>query len=279
MINFNEKRPLKIYVIDDEEEICKGIQDHMEQQDDIHFIGYTVNPLKAFNVILDNLPHVIVVDLVLKEMPGMMVIRKIRDLPLEINPFIIVLSDDLTTLTSIKSINSGANIHMHKAREKTAEYLLDEIIHLESQIEAVNLKESEKPKSATEEKEVVVEGTRLEKKMTSILLELGMQPKYSGFKYIIYAVKMCVDYGDKELSITKEIYPTIAKKYNKKPQDIERAIRTAIERTWGSRKTDVLERLYRAPINPEAGVPTNFSFIRYYSTMLQNDYGTSTNRR
>ena len=62
-------------------------------------------------------------------------------------------------------------------------------------------------------------------------------------------------------SITKILYPTIAKKYQTTASRVERAIRHAIEVAWSRGKMETLDALFGYTINTGKGKPTNSEFI------------------
>ena len=62
-------------------------------------------------------------------------------------------------------------------------------------------------------------------------------------------------------SITKILYPTIAKRYQTTSSRVERAIRHAIEVAWSRGKMDTLDDLFGYTISNGKGKPTNSEFI------------------
>lgn len=65
-------------------------------------------------------------------------------------------------------------------------------------------------------------------KIEDVLLAMGVPAGIKGFNYIADAVEMFDEKGT-NISITKELYPTIAEKNNTTPSRAERAIRHAFE--------------------------------------------------
>ncbi len=59
-----------------------------------------------------------------------------------------------------------------------------------------------------------------------LLLELGCPPGVKGYHYIGAAVDLLL--SDRQQPITKELYPSIARRYKTQPSRVERAIRHAI---------------------------------------------------
>ena len=50
-------------------------------------------------------------------------------------------------------------------------------------------------------------------------------------------------------AVTKELYPSIAKKFNTTPSRVERAIRHAIEVAWSRGKVDAINQLFGYTVN------------------------------
>lgn len=73
-------------------------------------------------------------------------------------------------------------------------------------------------------------------------------------------------------SITKILYPTIAKNHQTTPSRAERAIRPAIEVAWNRGRVDFLDELFGYTIDAGKGKPTNSEFIALISDKIRLDY-------
>ena len=62
-------------------------------------------------------------------------------------------------------------------------------------------------------------------------------------------------------SVTKVLYPSIAKKYQTTASRVERAIRHAIEVAWNRGRIETIEELFGYTVNTGKGKPTNSEFI------------------
>ena len=84
----------------------------------------------------------------------------------------------------------------------------------------------------------------LETDVTNIIHEIGVPAHIKGYQYLRDSIIMAV--GDMEMlgSITKILYPTIAKKHQTTPSRVERAIRHAIEVAWSRGKMDTIDELF-----------------------------------
>ena len=109
----------------------------------------------------------------------------------------------------------------------------------------------------------------LETKVTNILHEIGVPAHIRGYHYMREAIIMSVNDMDVLNYITKELYPSIAKKCNTTPSRVERAIRHAIEVAWNRGKVDAIDALFGYTINNHKGKPTNSEFIALIADRLR----------
>lgn len=70
-------------------------------------------------------------------------------------------------------------------------------------------------------------------------------------------------------SVTKILYPTVAKKYQTTSSRVERAIRHAIEVAWDRGDLDTLNAYFGYTIQNERGKPTNSEFIAMIADNLR----------
>ena len=73
-------------------------------------------------------------------------------------------------------------------------------------------------------------------------------------------------------SITKQLYPTIAKMHETTPSRVERAIRHAIEVAWNRGKMDTINELFGYGIQAGKGKPTNSEFIALIADKIRLEY-------
>ncbi len=91
--------------------------------------------------------------------------------------------------------------------------------------------------------------------------DIGVPAHIRGYQYLREAIQMSVKDMDMLGSITKTLYPEIAKKYETTPSRVERAIRHAIEVAWNRGRMETLDALFGYTINTGKGKPTNSEFI------------------
>lgn len=96
---------------------------------------------------------------------------------------------------------------------------------------------------------------------TQIMLNLGIPAHLKGYHYIREAVLITEEDKEAVTSITKLLYPEIAKRYHTSSQKVERAIRNAIEVSWKHGDMDYLESLFGYSLRCGRTRPTNSEYI------------------
>ena len=109
----------------------------------------------------------------------------------------------------------------------------------------------------------------LETEITSIIHEIGVPAHIKGYMYLREAITMVVNDMELLSAVTKELYPSIAKKYNTTASRVERAIRHAIEVAWGSGQVETINKLFGYTIHNAKGKPTNSEFIAMVADKLR----------
>ena len=112
----------------------------------------------------------------------------------------------------------------------------------------------------------------LEKDVTDMIHDIGVPAHIKGYQYLREAIIMSVQDPQMISSITKILYPDIAKKFQTTPSRVERAIRHAIEVAWARGKMETLDRLFGYTINTGKGKPTNSEFIALVSDKIRLRY-------
>ena len=112
----------------------------------------------------------------------------------------------------------------------------------------------------------------LEEDVTEIIHEVGVPAHIKGYQYLRDAIVMSVQDIEMLNSITKVLYPTIAKKYDTTTSRVERAIRHAIEVAWSRGRMDTIDALFGYTINHGKGKPTNSEFIALITDKIRLDY-------
>lgn len=118
-------------------------------------------------------------------------------------------------------------------------------------------------------KDNVVTDPELELMITEIIHQIGVPAHIKGYHYLREAIMMSVKNTDVINSVTKILYPTVAKKHSTTSSRVERAIRHAIEVAWDRGDVDVLNSYFGYTIHTSRGKPTNSEFIAMIADKLR----------
>ncbi|MBO5341789.1 MAG: sporulation initiation factor Spo0A C-terminal domain-containing protein [Lachnospiraceae bacterium] len=101
----------------------------------------------------------------------------------------------------------------------------------------------------------------LERYVTQIMLDMGIPAHLKGYHYLREAILISERDMNTVTSVTKLLYPSIAKRYHTTDQKVERAIRNAIEVSWRRGNTHTFEELFGYSANSGRQRPTNSEYI------------------
>jgi len=112
----------------------------------------------------------------------------------------------------------------------------------------------------------------LETQVTRIIHQIGVPAHIKGYQYLRSAILMTVQDSDVINSVTKVLYPSVAKKYQTTTSRVERAIRHAIEVAWDRGDVETLNGYFGYTIQNSRGKPTNSEFIAMIADNLRLKY-------
>ncbi len=118
-------------------------------------------------------------------------------------------------------------------------------------------------------KDGVTTDIQLEMLITDIIHQIGVPAHIKGYNYLRDAIMMSVKNIDMISSITKILYPTVAKRHQTTSSRVERAIRHAIEVAWDRGDIDTLDSYFGYTIHNNRGKPTNSEFIAMISDKIR----------
>ena len=112
----------------------------------------------------------------------------------------------------------------------------------------------------------------METQVTRIIHQIGVPAHIKGYQYLRTAILMTVSDSDIINSVTKVLYPSVAKKYQTTTSRVERAIRHAIEVAWDRGDVETLNSYFGYTIQNSRGKPTNSEFIAMIADNLRLKY-------
>ena len=252
---------IKVLLADDNKDFCDIIVNHLHKQEDITVVAVAMDGIDAMNKIRDSHPDIAIIDGIMPRLDGLGVLERLQKAPEEERPMTIILSALSQDKVVQKALDLGAAYYMVKPFD------LDALTQRIRQ-----LMQEQRPlvkTGGTVQNPATLAAYDLETKVTNILHEIGVPAHIRGYHYMREAIIMSVNDMDVLNYITKELYPSIAKKCNTTPSRVERAIRHAIEVAWNRGKVDAIDALFGYTVNNHKGKPTNSEFIALIADRLR----------
>lgn len=235
----------KIMLVDDNEVIIDLYERTLKEVAGMEIIAKAKDGEEAIKILENNVENIdlIILDIVMPKKDGIDVLKFMKDN--NINKKIIVVTSCNSEITIRSVTELGASYYMLKPVDMNA--LVEKIKELTKE-NKVNLGFN-------------IDDKNLQVNVTHILHELGVPSHIKGYHYLREGIKLI--YNNPELigGITKELYPSIAKKFASTDTRVERSIRHAIEVSWNRGNWDLMQDLFGYSVDIDKAKPTNSEFI------------------
>ena len=254
---------INVAIIEDNKELHKSIHYFLEQNNRFNVVGRAYDGVEGLKVLNDNHVDVALLDIVLPELDGIRILEEFKNVRgLKRPKFIMFTAVSAESFTK-RAMELGADYFVLKPFDLTL---------LVSRIIQVYENNSGRPFESI----VNLDGyTNIRPDTTpstfamSMLHKIGMPSNLKGSTYIKQAIIMGIENKDLLGSMTKSLYPTIAKKYNTNSACVERAIRHAIGKTWDRGDQNGFFRTMGC-IYPQDSKPTNSALITYITDLYDS---------
>ena len=246
---------LNVAIADDNERMLRLLGEIVSSDDELQVVGTAKDGEEAYKMIRDKEPDVVLLDIVMPKLDGLGVLEKVNnDSTIKKQPSFVMISAIGQEQITEAAFSRGADYFIMKPFDN--EMVLNRIKNIRT------MKTASDAKVATAYEKVGNSAEKtLESQVTAIIHEVGVPAHIKGYQYLREAIIMSVNDMDMLNSITKVLYPGIAKKYDTTPSRVERAIRHAIEVAWSRGKMDTIDEMFGYTISNGKGKPTNSEFI------------------
>jgi two-component system response regulator (stage 0 sporulation protein A) len=256
------EQKIKILIADESTEFRAALKENLLHMG-FEVVDETSNGLDVLTKIKRACPDIVLIDIWLPKMDTVQIIKKAKTLFPTANeaPDFIVFSFCSNQNLFMEAIDAGASYCMQKPVDYGT--LHERLFRIYK-----NRKSAFKPHFSGEYKHTAEIGD-LESQVTSIIHKIGVPAHIKGYQYLRTAIMMTVEDNELINSVTKILYPTVAKKYQTTSSRVERAIRHAIEVAWDRGDLDILNEYFGYTIQNERGKPTNSEFIAMIADNLR----------
>ncbi len=203
-------------------------------------------------------PDIVILDTWLPKLDGIKLIKgcRIMNFGSDSVPAFIIVSEAITPSVLSEITQCGADFIMTKPVDYKS--LSERIAYIAAS-----------RKTSTSRSSDVLGGSDLETQVTKVIHQIGVPAHIKGYQYLRTAILMTIENSDIINSVTKILYPTVAKQYATTSSRVERAIRHAIEVAWDRGDIDTLNSYFGFTVQNNRGKPTNSEFIAMIADNLR----------
>lgn len=210
-------------------------------------VGKAINGLELESLI-STYPetNVVILDVMLSEKDGFEIMEQFQNSGIKF-----IVTSMLYSETFVqKALGMGASYYMIKpvSAETIARRIKDLFTAYDKPIKHLNSQPSKSNKA-------------LEERISNIFITVGIPAHIKGYQFLREAIKMAIYSPEIINSITKELYPSIASKFETSASKVERAIRHAIEVAWNRGKIENINNVFGIKVYTNNEKPTNGEFI------------------
>lgn len=269
-----DNKKIRILIADDNDEFCIILKDYLNNEENFDVVGIAKNGIEALKLISESKPDLVILDIIMPHLDGLGVLEKLNlNKDSELAPKVIVLSAVGQDKITQNAIKLGVDYYVLKPFDMDVfirrikemfSITLEQKYFVQKQDNVIHSAYSDLDDSSRQ-----VESVDLESEITSIIHEIGVPAHIKGYFYLREAISMVVNDIELLSAVTKELYPSIARKYNTTSSRVERAIRHAIEVAWSRGQIESINKIFGYTIHNEKGKPTNSEFIAMVADRLR----------
>ena len=258
---------IKVLIADDNYGLTEPLSEFLSLQQDIEVVGCYKNGVKVLEALKQQQVDVLLLDVIMPELDGISVLEALNE-----NESLYKRPTNIVMFTAFNQESV-----MTRAAELGASYFIMKPFEMNKIVNIVRDVNENFP-SLTRGSSVgtlfsdinkMTSDFDLEAEITHVLHEVGVPAHIKGYLYLREAIDMI--YHEIELlgSITKTLYPDVAKKYKTTSSRVERAIRHAIEVAWSRGNHEAITKIFGFTVNVNKSKPTNSEFIAMIADRLR----------
>ena len=246
---------LNVAIADDNERMVEILDGIVKKDDSFHIVGKANNGEDMYHIIKEKEPDVVLLDLIMPKLDGLSVMERINhDQTIKKHPKFIIISAIGQEGITEDAFNLGAHYYIMKPFDN--DMVLSRVQSIKNNAKNKTIKEAT-PNHFSEEMMMKY----IENDVTEVIHDVGIPAHIKGYHYLREAIMIVVREPEMLNSITKILYPTIAKSNHTTPSRVERAIRHAIEVAWSRGNMDYINSVFSYTVSTGRGKPTNSEFI------------------
>lgn len=233
------KSNIKVLVIDNDESLTNEVVKYFSGHEVIEVVACKRDGDEGLEYIIDYASRfdVLIMDLLLPKCDGIFILNEMQRRKINKN---VIITTSFKEDAMLKEVNKcGVNYYMLKP---------------------INLSSLERRILSFDYDDKTSSNGNLQTIISDLLHTLGVPTHIRGYQFIRDGITII--YNNDSISyVTKDVYPTIAEKYETTPSRVERAIRHAIEISWTRGDIDVMTDIFGNSLDLDRDKPTNSEYL------------------
>ena len=238
----------QVLIADADEQFRNELVVTLGDSEEFEIMGVAADGEEALQIVRENRPDIIILDLLLPQYDGISVLDLISGMYTDCKVFVatgFISNYIISALTA-----RGVSALMKKPC--LAQFVVDRINE--------TLQQSEVP--------IEERVPDLQQQITKMIHDIGVPANIKGYRYLREAVKLAAEDLDRINNMTECIYKPIALADNSTPKRVRTAIMRAIEIAWDRGDLDTLQSFFGYTVSNIKGKPTNCEFIAILADKL-----------
>ena len=251
------KRNVRVVLADDNENLTMTTKALLDDYG-IEVVGIAATGEEALEQSRRLKPDVLVLDLCLPRIDGLGALSRLYSREEEYHPSTMIYSCVANEEVMRHAMTAGASYYLLK--DNDVSILADRIRTLANGGFQAAEQANGEPQLETQ--------LQLEHAVTDIIHDIGVPAHIKGYQYLRVAITMAVMDSSILDSVTKRLYPSVARQFQTTSSRVERAIRHAVEVAWDRGNVETLNSYFGYTIHNNKGKPTNSEFIAMIADKL-----------
>lgn len=252
-------RKIKLVIAEENGAERQRIEACFAGESSVEIVGTASNGDQVLEMVERYRPDVLLTDIIMPGLDGIAILERLHRKNIDCNVF--VLSALTKETFVIRAMEAGAKYFM--AKPFNPDVLRARVLECggftpAKKVPVMSENRFEAPRAVRSRDE----------KISTIFITIGIPAHIKGYQFLREAIKLVADNPDIINRITKELYPTIARKFDTTPSKVERAIRHAIEVAWTRGKIDNINQIFGFNVYSHNDKPTNGEFIALVADKL-----------
>jgi CheY-like chemotaxis protein len=241
----------RVLLIEDDSDHCQEYVAYNEEQGTPYNLYVAYGCLDGFALLESFQPDVILLDLMLNNSDGsgLEFLTKLKELKLLKRPRVIIITSVLSKRMHETVLELDADFLITKDKvDYSPKFAFDLMKSFSVDGQSVRCQYNS---------EEMIKST-----ITEMIEKVGITYGVDGRDYIIDSIYLV--FKNKAKFLAHDVYPELGRKYEKSPQAIEQAIRTAINKAWKQTDISVLNKYYTPQTSFLTGAPSIKEFIFFF---------------